>query len=364
MTTIKPPSAGEPAPWFALTNGNPGERIAFDEMGGRYIVLFFFGSAGQPEMAKTWETLERNSDVFDGKRALLMGISNDPSDFQQPRIRLRFPGKIVGLDAGSYVAKFYGLIDPASGGLRPTAFILSPALQILEIVPFTEPTAFSEQVIAALRGHQARAAVPRSAPVLVVPNVFDRAFCRELISQFDASGGRELGAVDQEGRFERFDPALAQRRDYFISGDDALRRTKEQIERRLLPMVHRAFQFSTTRIEQYLVSRYDAETGGHFRAHRDNTAPVVSHRRFAVTINLNEGYEGGDLAFPEFGSETYRAAPGDAIVYSCSLLHEVTPITRDRRYAFISYFYDEAAQQMRDAYLKQLDQHRAQAQAS
>ena len=29
----------------------------------------------------------------------------------------------------------------------------------------------------------------------------------------------------------------------------------------------------------------------------------VTHRRFAVAINLNaEGFEGGDLRFPEFGS--------------------------------------------------------------
>lgn len=365
MTMIKPPSVGEPAPWFALTTGNAAERIAFDEMGGRHIVLFFFGSAGQPEMAKTWQALERHHDVFDEKRALLMGISNDPNDFQQGRIRQRSTGTIVGLDAAGYAAKFYGLVAPASGGLRPAAFILSPTLQILEIVPFTEQAAFTEQVIAILRGYLATPAVTRSAPVLVVPNVFDRAFCRELIGHFDASGGRELGAIDQGGRIAgKLDPALGKRLDYFIADQDALRRTKDHIERRLLPMVHRAFQFSTTRIEQFLVSRYDAQTGGHFRAHRDNTAPVVAHRRFAVTINLNEGYEGGDLSFPEFGSETYRPAPGDAIVFSCSLLHEVTPITRDRRYAFISFFYDEAAQQMRDAYLKQLEQYREQARAS
>ncbi len=102
--------------------------------------------------------------------------------------------------------------------------------------------------------------------------------------------------------------------------------------------------------------RYDAETGGHFSAHRDNTAPVVAHRRFAVTINLNEGYEGGDLRFPEFGSQTCRASPGDAIVFSCSLLHEVTPVTRNRRYAFISFFYDERSQQMREAYMKSMAQ--------
>ncbi len=357
MTMIKPLSAGEPAPWFSAAIGNTAEKIAFDELAGRHIVLFFFGSAVRPDMAKTLEALGRHTDLFDHKQALLLSVSDNPDDFHQGRVHQRSPGQLSVLDADGAVAKHYGLAVPAPTRIRPTAFILSPTLQILEIVPFTEPAAFSQQVVSALRGYLATPSQARNAPVLVVPNVFDRAFCRELVSLYEAAGGRELGAIENEGKIvEKFDPAFRKRLDYFISDANALQRTRELIERRLLPMVYRAFQFSTTRIERYLVGRYDAETGGHFKPHRDNTAPVVAHRRFAVTINLNEGYEGGDLRFPEFGSETYRAPPGDAIVFSCSLLHEVTPVTRDRRYAFISFFYDERSQQMRDAYIKSMAQ--------
>lgn len=357
MTTIKPLSAGEPAPWFSVTTGNTADRIAFDELAGRYIVLFFFGSAAHPDIAKTLEAFGGRNDLFDQKRALFLGISNDPADFQQDRVHQRLPGQLLGLDADGLATKHYALIDPAPAGIRPTAFVLSPSLQILEIVPFSEPVEFIERVVATLGGYLANPINVRSAPVLVVPNVFDRAFCDELINLYEADGGRELGAIETEGKIiEKFDPAFRKRLDYFISEPEALRRTREMIERRLLPMVYRAFQFGTTRIERYLVGRYDAETGGHFKPHRDNTAPVVAHRRFAVTINLNEDYQGGDLRFPEFASETYRASPGDAIVFSCSLLHEVTPVTRDRRYAFISFFYDERSQQMREAYMKSMAQ--------
>jgi hypothetical protein len=86
--------------------------------------------------------------------------------------------------------------------------------------------------------------------------------------------------------------------------EQAPRQSRKLLERRLLPMVYRAFQFNTTRIERYLVGCYDAEKGGYFRPHRDNTVPLVAHRRFAVTINLNEDYEGGYLCFPEFGHQT------------------------------------------------------------
>lgn len=356
MTTIKPLSVGEPAPWFSVATGNTTERIAFDELAGRHIVLFFFGSAAHPDVAKTLEALERHNELFDHKRAVFLGVSNDPADFQQDRVHQRLPGQLLGLDADGFVTKHYALIDPAPAGIRPTAFILSPSLQILEIVPFTEPRAFTEQVVTALGGRLTKKPTDvRNAPLLVVPNVFDRLFCLELIDQYETTGGRELGAIEKGGKaVEQFDPAFRKRLDYFISDANALQRTRELLERRLLPMVYRAFQFSTTRIERYLVGRYDAETGGHFKPHRDNTAPVVAHRRFAVTINLNEDYQGGDLRFPEFGSETYRASPGDAIVFSCSLLHEVTPVTRDRRYAFISFLYDERSHQMREAYMKSM----------
>ena len=74
----------------------------------------------------------------------------------------------------------------------------------------------------------------------------------------------------------------------------------------------------------------------------------TAHRRFACTINLNaEDYEGGDLRFPEFGPQTYRAPTGGAVVFSCSLLHEATDVTRGRRYAYLPFLYDDAAAAIR-----------------
>jgi predicted 2-oxoglutarate/Fe(II)-dependent dioxygenase YbiX len=62
-----------------------------------------------------------------------------------------------------------------------------------------------------------------------------------------------------------------------------------------------------------------------------------------VTINLNNDYAGGDLRFPEFGPRRYRGPVGGAVVFSCALLHEVTPVTRGVRYAKLPFLYDSAA---------------------
>jgi predicted 2-oxoglutarate/Fe(II)-dependent dioxygenase YbiX len=121
-----------------------------------------------------------------------------------------------------------------------------------------------------------------------------------------------------------------------------------RIQRRVAPQIQRAFQFSATRMERYLIAAYDAQIGGYFRPHKDNTTLGTAHRRFAVSINLNaEEYDGGDLRFPEFGPRTYRPPTGGAVVFSCSLLHEATPVTRGTRYCILPFLYDDAAAAIR-----------------
>jgi predicted 2-oxoglutarate/Fe(II)-dependent dioxygenase YbiX len=110
---------------------------------------------------------------------------------------------------------------------------------------------------------------------------------------------------------------------------------------RLLPAIELYFQFKPTRMDRYVIACYDSDTGGYFFRHRDNVSAGVEHRRFAVSLNLNSNYEGCDLIFPEFGRKTYRAPAGGAIVFSCGALHEVTAITKGKRYAFLSFLYGE-----------------------
>ena len=37
------------------------------------------------------------------------------------------------------------------------------------------------------------------------------------------------------------------------------------------------------------------------------------------------------------------------MVFSCSLLHDVSPVTRGKRYAFLPFLYDDAAAKVREA---------------
>ena len=124
---------------------------------------------------------------------------------------------------------------------------------------------------------------------------------------------------------------------------------REQIVRRLLPAIERYFQFAATRMDRYLVSCYDSALGGHFFRHRDNLNAGAQHRRFAVSINLNGDYDGCDLVFPGVRAAHLSRAGRRRGRVLCGALHEVTPITRGRRYAFLPFLYGEADAALRRA---------------
>jgi predicted 2-oxoglutarate/Fe(II)-dependent dioxygenase YbiX len=343
-------SLGDPVPWFvAPTVDRP--DFHFSIAGGRYVVLTFLGSARDPRfgaMAREMAACER---VYNDVRASLFTVTCDRADLDEGRLEERTPGARLFLDYGRRLSRLYGAADGADGAYRPFSLVLDRSLRVLASIPIADPAAHAAQVLAVIDAQQPtgeRSMAGPGAPVLTVPHVFEREFCRELIALYDKEGGEDSG-------FMRTDPATGKtisvldhgfkRRADCAIHDRALQDViNGKIARRLVPEVRKVFQFSATRIERHIVACYDSQTGGYFRAHRDDTTKGTAHRRFAVTINLNaEEYEGGDLRFPEYDSRYYRAPTGGAVVFSCSLLHEVWPITRGRRFCFLPFLYDEAA---------------------
>jgi hypothetical protein len=122
------------------------------------------------------------------------------------------------------------------------------------------------------------------------------------------------------------------------------------IVERVIPEIRKAFNYTVTRREDFRIAGYDSTRGGYFRPHRDNTTAATAHRRFAMSLLLNDDYQGGYLRFPEFGPHRYRPPAGSAVVFSCSLLHEATDVTAGRRFVLLSFFYGEAEAKLREQY--------------
>ena len=181
---------------------------------------------------------------------------------------------------------------------------------------------------------------------------------------FESGGGKESGFMqDAAGRsVENFDDGWKRRRDFHLTDPHLIRNLRARIGRRICPEIEKAFQMRPTRIERDLVARYDAETGGHFAPHRDDTGISVAHRRFAVSINLNADFDGGEISFPEYSPRTFKAAPGTAVVFSASILHRVSRVTRGRRYVYLTFLFDEEAERVRQANLRAMQEPQAQSQ--
>lgn len=144
------------------------------------------------------------------------------------------------------------------------------------------------------------------------------------------------------------DPGFKRRKDFNIADQELIAALQTRFLRRVVPEIAKVHQFRVTRMERYIVSCYAAEDGGHFAAHRDNTTKGTAHRRFAVSVNLNDDFDGGEVSFPEYGPRSFKAPPGGAVVFSCSLLHKVSKVSRGRRYAFLPFLYDDAAARIRE----------------
>jgi len=348
---------GDPAPWFkqrSTTNPN----YAFDTAAGRYIVLCFFATAGDEAGRAAIAAAMARRDLFDDRKACFFGVSVDPADESESRIREAIPGLRFFLDFDGAVSRLYGALPAeakqiAAAAARRLWVVLDPTLRVRAVFPFAADGSDRTAVMALLDGlppPERFAGFEVQAPVLVLPRVFEPEFCQKLIGLYETHGGRESGFMREvDGKTVMLtDDQHKRRKDYVIEDKDVIEATQRRIRQRIVPEIAKAHHFHVTRMERYIVACYSAEDRGHFRAHRDNTTKGTAHRRFAVTINLNDEFDGGELSFPEYGPRSFKAPTGGAIVFSCSLLHAASEVTRGTRYAFLPFLYDDAAAKIRE----------------
>lgn len=337
---------GDPAPTFSA-EGVSNPRYVFDTAAGRYLLLAFVPAG--PAVAAAAAAIQSRMAAFNDLHAsaFVVVVGKDKGKTSRQDV---IPGLRHLFDPDGAVAALYGAAEAERW------FLIDPALHVMAAVDREQAHALVDRV-PGLPPPPVHGGFAAMAPVLVTPRIFEVGFCEQLITLYRETGGEPSGFMREVGGVTTLmmNDQHKRRSDVLVEDDVLQKQVVARLTRRLIPQIRKAFNFEPTRIERYLVARYDAGTGGFFRPHRDNTTKGTAHRRFAVSINLNADYEGGDLRFPEFGDRTYRPPPGGACVFSCSILHEATPVTRGERFAFLPFLYDEAAAKIRTENLKYLD---------
>ncbi|HEX3888796.1 MAG TPA: 2OG-Fe(II) oxygenase [Phenylobacterium sp.] len=340
----KIPQVGEPAPFFAAATDGV-ERYSLDVVAGRWIVLMFFGTSSQLAPAEGLALAIKRRELFNGADAAFFGVSIDPAD-KSRGLQNSDPGVRFFWDFDLAVTRLYGAADEAN--LQPCLFLIDPAFRIAMSAPIEATGVVLDRLEQELRDAPV-AAQAQYAPVLTLPRIFEPELCEALIAYYRAGGATASGFAKDVGgeTVQHIDSFMKRRHDVFIEDEAVIGALRERLQDRLFPMIRRALGWQAQHIERYLVSRYGAEDQGFFSRHRDDVTAGTAHRRFAVSLNLNDGYEGGDLRFPEFGPRTYRPPAGGATVFCCSLLHEATPVTSGERFVFVPFLYDEEGARLR-----------------
>ena len=353
---------GDPAPLFSLP-AHDGSTISLKLQAGHPILLVFYAQDEIKDCQKIAHRCQELLPVLNQFKGRLLSISLDA-----PENRLNF-AKTQGLDyvlLSDYqaaVSQQYNLceiVDNESIAYTRAAFLLDRNLKILKIYSLANFEETLQQIgndFKTLLADELPCHLTRQAPILLIKNVLELELCHYLINVWETEGNTESGFMLASGEqtVGVLNPNHKIRRDHFIDNPKLTLYLDEIMQRRVIPEIKQAFQFEATRRETYKIACYDAKEWGFFRPHRDNTTGGTAHRKFAMTVNLNtEEYEGGFLRFSEYAPHLYKPDTGDAIIFSCSMLHEATDVTAGRRFAFLNFFYGEQESQARKQYENQV----------
>lgn len=234
-------------------------------------------------------------------------------------------------------------IDPTNG-LRQAFGVSGPLAVIVDAwgrVAALVPAPSAENVTAAaaaLHAATPTAMIRTQAPVLFIERVLDPELCLKLIEMWQR-GAKLTNEVAAASGANIANADVKRRQDVSLNEGPLFLQLRDCLGRRVMPAIFQAFHIRIGVIETPRIGCYDSSQGGWFRRHRDNISAANAHRQFAVSLNLNgdDEYDGGELRFPEFGRQIYRPAAGGALVFSTSLLHEVVPVTRGRRFGVFTF---------------------------
>ncbi|MEK7258702.1 MAG: hypothetical protein AAB211_02775 [Pseudomonadota bacterium] len=167
------------------------------------------------------------------------------------------------------------------------------------------------------------------APLLIIPDVISDDLARRLIAYLDKNQDKaEINSGSYKSRAHIHPP-----RDLELELDNKLCKS-------MLPEIKKVFYSEISHRETYKVCCYDAQVGGTFGRHRDTIFPHL-HRRYAMTLVLNDDFEGGGVTFPEYNDSIVQVPKCSAIIFPGALYHQVKEIGKGKRYVVVSFLFAE-----------------------
>lgn len=331
------------------TRDEDGRKISpvDDHLSGQYQILAFLDDPESEKSIELLRLLADHEDQLEAATATVIAISASPDAARNKRMKREaaFPWPVASDPSGGLFAS-YGLHKGTDRQFR--LVLVTPYRQIRAWFDIEEDASSTlGTIMDIIENSQASEELrwsPPHAPILTVPNVLSAEECSNLVHAVETDTPfmvrqPQPGEVAGNYKIPVYDQYRQDRVDLIIKDQQTLATLDERIFGRVTPMIKKAFAFDVTRREDLHVARYFGSREGFAMGHRDNLDPPGAHRRFALSISLNEEYEGGEIVFGEFSPRGYRVPAGTAMVFSSSLLHEVQETTSGVRYNLISHFF-------------------------
>ncbi len=339
---------GDLMPHFELPNVG-GKKHAIEKYVGKPTLLFFMSFAQLQNDKIFFQAFEEA--IFTHSKLdcwIVFVVNASPEAVLEYQTKTKFSHRLWG-DKNGEVARALAIASEGQG------FLLDSKLQIKKLYQDMQSASTAIAMVndamsyqqAYQKKYSQRFIVEEVAPVLMVPNVFLADFCERLIAAFHAGDSYKgtVGASESES----YKPSRKIRQDWVVT-EPFLSEIDDKLRRALFPEIERIYGFMPSFRENYKVGLYRADEEGFFYAHRDNFEPSLGYRRIALTINLNDDYDGGELRFPEYGEHLYRPTQGGAIAFSCSMMHEVKKVTSGNRFMLVGFFHGETEEVYRRSY--------------
>ena len=235
-----------------------------------------------------------------------------------------------------------GMVLGQPGSLRQRVIVLDPNQRVATTFDTRPLLAAAESIGPVADGVRSNGGSGQvlhcaMAPVLVLPRVFEPDFCTQVIRLWHKGDHKDSGVSSRYGNVGVLE--LKRTEDYMVVEPMMQRAISDRLAWRIGPELIKVFAFEREfSFDAHVVLSYSAEGQHFFGAHRDNGAPTTADRAFAVSLNLNDDFEGGELVFPEYAGIKVSPPAGAAAVFSCSVLHRALPVTRGRRFVLTTFF--------------------------
>lgn len=326
---------GDPAPLFLQKADTDWGRYSFDMAAGRYSLLIFMPSVQSPPSAFGTEAF---SSLTEKRKNNILEIFCVAGSSERGSSSCADPvsrDNIVVFDDDQTVHRLYNVDSD-----QVLWVLVDPMLRIKQVLPD------SPEVAKYLNQWLDHAPRFQNGPIpaLMLDDVLEPQFCQALVSYYHSQPQNFSGILtrDSEGAAVQAVRQSFKRRHDCVLRDEALvRGLQARIIRRVVPEIRKSFQCTVTGMDRMIVGCYDAAELGGFGPHRDNTVKGAFHRLFAISLNLNKDFKGGELVFPEFSDQGFCPPAGGALIFSSALMHAVRPVTEGKRYACLPFAFNE-----------------------